>query len=134
MKKGRLSRKKILAAAVQVMDRDGLKTLSMRRLGVELGVEAMSLYRYVANKSALLDGIFETILGELKAPVGSGDWRTDVRHTARQFRAVLEAHPNAVLLFATRPAVTPASLDFVEASLAILIDAGFSPHNAMTAF
>ena len=69
-----LSRRRVLEAAVRFADREGLEALSMRRLGAELGVEAMSLYNHVPNKDALLDGMVEVLLGELEVPPEKGDW------------------------------------------------------------
>lgn len=130
-----LSREKVLSAAVAIVDREGLDALSMRRLGDALGVEAMSLYRYVANKAALLDGVVESILGEMSVrDVASAPWTERVKSRARALRATLRAHPNALSLFATRPAVTPASMAHVEASLALLREAGFSIDDAIRGF
>lgn len=129
-----LTRDRVLRAAVEVVDREGLEALSMRRLGQELGVEAMSLYRYVPSKADLLDGIHEAILAEVVVPRGARDWRKTARGYARAFRSALVAHPNALSLFATRPAVTSASLRHVEAGFALLRSAGFDIGYAVSAF
>jgi len=129
-----LTRDRVLRAAVDVVDREGIEALSMRRLGQELGVEAMSLYRYVPSKADLLDGIHETILAEVVVPKGTREWITTARKYARAFRNALVAHPNALSLFATRPAVTSASLRHVEAGLALLLRAGFDIGDAMSAY
>jgi AcrR family transcriptional regulator len=128
-----LSRERVLEAALAVVDREGLDAISMRRVGDELGVEAMSLYHHVANKAAMLDGIFETVLGQLPPARRAASWRAALRDRARALRAVLRAHPNALPLFATRPAVTPASLAHVEAALGVLRTAGFSARAALGA-
>lgn len=130
-----LSRELVLSAAVTVVDREGLEALSMRKLGDELGVEAMSLYRYVANKAALLDGVVESILAEMvvREPEGVA-WTERVRIRARALRAALVSHPNALSLFATRPAVTPDSIEHIESALALLGSAGFSASDAIRAF
>jgi AcrR family transcriptional regulator len=128
-----LSRDRILAAALTVVDREGLDAISMRRLGDELGVEAMSLYNHVAGKGAILDGIFEAILAELPRVARTASWRADIGARAHALRAVLAAHPNALPLFATRPAVTPASLEHVEDVLEVLGGAGFSAGDALAA-
>jgi AcrR family transcriptional regulator len=128
-----LSRERILQAGLAIVDRDGLDAVSMRRLGDELSVEAMSLYNHVANKAAILDGIFETILAELPTVTSSGDWRQTAKDQARALRAVLRAHPNALPVFATRPAVTLASIARVEAFLGVLVRAGFSLPDALRA-
>ncbi len=129
-----LSRERVLTAAVRIVDDEGLEALTMRRLGQALGVEAMSLYRHVPGRAALLDGIHEMILSELPRSRTSEDWIASARAQARAFRRVLLAHPNALVLFATRPAVTPASLRHVDTGLRILRRAGFSIPDAIAAF
>jgi AcrR family transcriptional regulator len=129
-----LTRERVLAAAVRIVDKEGLEALTMRRLGQALDVEAMSLYRHVPGRAALLDGIHETILAELAAPPRITNWIDAIRTQARAFRTVLTAHPNALVLFATRPAVTPASLRHVDAGIVILRRAGFSITDAIAAF
>jgi AcrR family transcriptional regulator len=119
---------------VAVIDREGMGALSMRRLGLEVGVEAMSLYRYVPSKADLLDGIHGTILDEVVIPSARGPWTKLVRAYARGFRKALVAHPNALSLFATRPAVSTASLRHVEIGLRLLRAAGFGVDEAVSAF
>jgi len=126
-----LSRERILDATLAVLDGEGLAAVSMRRVAQELGVEAMSLYHHVPSKAALLDGVFERVLAELPSPARRGAWPGALRTRARAFRAVLCAHPQALPLFATRPAVTPAALGRVEEVLQLLDDAGFSPLEAV---
>src|SRR6478735_561103 len=132
-KREALSRERILQAALAIVDRAGLDAISMRRLGEELGVEAMSLYHHVPNKAAVLDGIFETVLMELPAPTRSPLWQSALRSRARALRSVLRTHPNALPIFATRPAVTPGSLIHVEFVLEILRNAGLSVDDALSA-
>jgi AcrR family transcriptional regulator len=134
MTRAGLSRDKVLAAAVRLVDEHGLEELSMRRLGLVLGVEAMSLYRHVRDKGDVLDGVHETILGEMRLPRPSGDWEADVRALAHAFRKVLRAHPNALPIFAARPAVTPASLHYVERALAALEGAELEEAERIYAF
>jgi TetR/AcrR family tetracycline transcriptional repressor len=129
-----LTRARILEAAVALVDDEGLDALTMRRLGQRLKVEAMSLYRHVDGRAALLDGIHEMILAELEEPPKAKAWTTAVRQLARAFRKVLVAHPNALPIFATRPAVTPASLRHVDRGLRILRGAGFSVDEAISGF
>src|SRR3954454_24006069 len=91
-----LTRDRVLRAAVDVVDREGLGALSMRRLGQELGVEAMSLYRYVPSKADLLDGVYGAILADIVVPKkAAAEWRKTARAYARAFRKALVAHPNA---------------------------------------
>src|SRR3712207_8923049 len=81
-----LSRRRVLEAAVRFADREGLEALSMRKLGADLGVEAMSLYNHVPNKDALLDGMVEVLLGELEVPSEKAGWEERVREAYRGFR------------------------------------------------
>ncbi|RKT83211.1 regulatory protein, tetR family [Saccharopolyspora antimicrobica] len=121
-----LTRQDVLGAALALVDAEGLKVLSMRRLGAELGVEAMTLYHYVANKDALLDGLVEQLLAEAAAPqVSSGSWQVDLRNYAHALRDALLAHPNAIPLVVSRPAVTSRNLEIMEGVLRTLRDAGF---------
>lgn len=133
-KREALSRPRVLAAALAIVDREGLDAISMRRLGEELGVEAMSLYNHVANKADLLDGVFEAVLSELPPPRRTSSWSSALRGGARGLRAVLRAHPAVIPLFATRPAVVPGSLAHVEAALSSLRAAGFSVHDSLSIF
>jgi AcrR family transcriptional regulator len=96
----RVTERRILEAALGIIDADGLPALNMRRIGAELGVRAMALYRHVANKEAIVTGVADLILEDL-AEVAPGQEATT---TARQFfsslRTVLSAHPNALPLVA----------------------------------
>lgn len=129
-----LSRERILRVALDLVDREGLDAISMRRVGEALGVEAMSLYNHVANKAAILDGIFEAVLAEMPPAKRASSWKASLRERGEALRAVLRAHPNTLPLFATRPAVTSASLAHLEAGLAVLRGAGFAPADALRAF
>jgi len=124
----------VLRAALSVVDEEGLSALSMRRLGRELSVEAMSLYRYVRNKGDLLDGLHETVLAQMRTPELSGDWLRDAKAVALAFRDALYEHREAIPVFVTRAAVTPGSLMQLERGLAILRGAGFPPVMALSAF
>jgi AcrR family transcriptional regulator len=119
-----LSRERVLDAALAIADRDGLAALTMRKLGGELGVEAMTLYHHLPNKDALLDGLVERVL-ELATPPEGGDWAASMRGYAISLRAILKEHPGVLSIAATRPAVTPRTLQIVERSLALLRGAGF---------
>jgi AcrR family transcriptional regulator len=126
-----LSRDRVLAAALDLLDREGLEGISMRRVGDALGVEAMSLYRYVPSKAALLDGLYEAVLAELPAPPPAKHVGSVLRERSLALRSTLRAHPHALPLFASRPAVTPASIAHVEFVLETLARAGFSPSRAL---
>ncbi|MCK8500133.1 MULTISPECIES: TetR/AcrR family transcriptional regulator C-terminal domain-containing protein [Myxococcus] len=128
-----LSRERILNAALDIVDREGLEAISMRRLGQALGVEAMSLYNHVPNKAAILDGLFETVLAEVPSAKRGGTWQVALRERAQALRKALRTHPNTLPLFATRAAVTPGAIAHVEAVLDTLRTAGFSPDEALSA-
>ncbi len=103
----------------------------MRRVGDALGVEAMSLYRYVPSKAALLDGLYEAVLAELPEPPPARRLGLVLRERSFALRSALRAHPHALPLFASRPAVTPASIAHVEFVLEALARAGLSPGRAL---
>lgn len=130
-----LSREAIAATALELLDQEGLEALSMRKLGARLGVEAMSLYHHVRNKQDLLNAVHELLLQKLvvSGPLG-GPWEEVAAATVRAFLQLLRQHPQAIPLFASRSAVAPGSLQFVDRSLGILIQAGFSPGQALMAF
>ena len=132
--KPRLSRERVLTAALTIVDAEGLGALSMRRLGRALGVEAMSLYRHVRNKSDLLDAVHDHVLSQMVVPRRGGRWRRDAAAMALAFRDVLYEHANAIPLFLERPAVTAGSLAHFERGLAILVDAGLEPLDALRVF
>jgi TetR/AcrR family transcriptional regulator, tetracycline repressor protein len=134
VKRRPLSRRRILEAAVRFVDREGLEALSMRKLGSELGVEAMSLYNHVPNKGALLDGMVEVLLGELEVPPEDEGWERRVREAYRAFRRLAHGHPNVFPLFITRPPDTMDGVWLVEEFLKTLMEAGFDPETALYAF
>lgn len=123
-----LNRKRVLEAAVELADRDGLDSLSMRKLGSELGVEAMSLYNHVSNKDDLLEGIVEQVTAEFEDPrsVGGEDWRTVLRRCAMVQHEVLLRHPWTAALAESRVVNGPVRLRYYDALLGVLRDAGFS--------
>jgi len=129
-----LDRRRILETAVRFVDREGLTALSMRKLGAELGVEAMSLYNHVPNKEALLDGMVEVILGELEVPPRGEDWEKRVKEAYRAFRRLAHEHPNVFPLLVTRPPDTMDGVWLVEEFLKTLRAAGFGPETALHAF
>ena len=129
-----LSRRRILEAAVRFVDREGLEALSMRKLGSELGVEAMSLYNHVPNKGALLDGMVEVLLGELEVPPEDEGWERRVREAYRAFRRLAHGHPNVFPLLITRPPETMDGVWLIEEFIRTLRGAGFDPETALYAF
>lgn len=130
---GRLNRDQVLRAAVTLADQNGIESLTMRKLGVELGVEAMSLYNHVANKTDLLDGMIDCVFAEVELPE-SPDWRTAARERAISVRAALSRHRWATALMESRSAPGPATLRHHDAMLGMLRGAGFSIEMAAHAY
>ena len=97
----------------------------MRRLGEELGFEAMSLYRHVANKQDLLDGMLDLVLAEWQLPDGDGDWQEAIRTSASSVHDALRRHPWAARLLMTGSHLRPARLRYMDGLLSRLHDAGF---------
>jgi TetR/AcrR family transcriptional regulator, tetracycline repressor protein len=129
-----LSRRRVLEAAVRFADREGLDALSMRKLGADLGVEAMSLYNHVPNKDALLDGMVEVLLGELEVPSERAEWEERVRDAYRGFRRLARRHPNVFPLLVLRPPDTMDGVWLVEEFLKTMRGAGFDAPTALYAF
>jgi AcrR family transcriptional regulator len=138
-----LTRDRVLRAAVDLADRDGLEALTMRRLAQELGVEAMSLYHHVANKEAILDGVVGVVIGEIVEAVGSGDaaaaqddWRVAMRARVLTARAVMLRHPWAPRVVETRTQISPVLIGYFDGTLGTLVAGGFSydlAHHALHA-
>jgi AcrR family transcriptional regulator len=121
-----LSRERILDAAMRLADEYGLESLSMRKLGQELGVQAMSLYNHVANKDDILDGLVDIVVGEIEVPELGIDWKIAIRRRANSAHSVLLHHPWVVMELMSRLNVGPAMLRYVDATLGCLHEAGFS--------
>jgi AcrR family transcriptional regulator len=124
--RGQLSRERVLEAAVALADRTGVESLSMRKLGEAVGVEAMSLYNHVASKEDLLDGMIDVVFAEIELPSGGLDWRTAMRRRAVSARAALSRHRWAIGLMESRASPGPATLRQHDAVLGCLRAAGFS--------
>ncbi len=136
-----LSRGRVLAAAVALADEHGLQALTMRRLALDLGVEAMSLYYHVPDKEALLDGVAETVIDEVEAEIapaaGEGPWRDVLRGQFLTARRVMLRHPWAPGLLGTRRSVPAAVYGYYDRIVGTLVGAGFSyriAHRALHAF
>jgi len=129
-----LSRERVLRAAVAFADERGIGTLSMRKLGEALGVEAMSLYNHVASKDELLNGMVDSVFGEIELPAGGTDWRTAMRERADSARQALSRHPWAIALMQSRTSPGPATLRHHDAVIGSLREAGFSIEMAAHAF
>jgi AcrR family transcriptional regulator len=132
----RLTRERVVRAALKVMDDEGLGAVSMRRVGRELQVEAMSLYNHVRDKEDLLDGITEEVMSEFRIPQDTSDWREAGREAIREWRRLLKAHPQVIQLFAERnkPMASVSSLRPMEFALACLRGIGLSAEEAGEAF
>ena len=134
---GKITRDVVLAAALEIIDRDGAEGLSMRRLASALNRDPMILYRHAPNKAALLDGVAETVLAQLKVDPDDPDWAAQLRAIARDYRRLALAHPHVVPLMVTRPLATPlalrppGTLRPLEDVLALLTRAGFSGPDAL---
>jgi AcrR family transcriptional regulator len=120
-----LSPERVLRAAVALADADGIESLTMRRLGQDLGVEAMSLYKHVANKEALLDGMVDLVFAEIELPAAGSGWRPAMRARALSVRAALARHPWATPLMESRTAPGPATLHHHDTVIGTLRGAGF---------
>lgn len=129
-----LSRERVLLAAIAVADQMGLESLTMRRLGSHLGVEAMSLYKHVAGKDDILDGIVDLVIGKIDLPSPETDWRTAMRQRAISARQVLASHPWAIGMMESRTSMGPAALQYVDAVIGSLRAGGFSVEMAAYAF
>ena len=121
---------RIRAAALELVDRDGLDALSMRKLATELGVQAASLYSHVATKEDLLNDIANEIIGRVDVRGFEDGWRAGLTRWARSYRAVLAEHPNMVPFVARGPDRRVASLRMADAVHGGLIDAGWLPREA----
>jgi AcrR family transcriptional regulator len=127
-----LSRERVVAGALALVELHGVEALSMRKLAAELGVEAMSLYNHVANKDDVLDAIAEVVFADIALPPPTADWRVDARALAHAFRAAALAHPRTASLSLARQLGYPA-VPVTEAALDVLARAGFDPEQAVHA-
>jgi AcrR family transcriptional regulator len=132
----RLTRDRIIEAAMRVMDEEGLEAVTMRRIGRELGVEAMSLYNHVEDKDDILEGVTDRVMNEFEFPDSTGDWAEDARAMAREWRRLLGLHPTVCQLLAERhkPLEGLATYRAMDAALGLLRSAGLSERGAAQAF
>jgi AcrR family transcriptional regulator len=124
----------VLRTAIDLADEGGLESLSMRKLARRLGVEAMSLYNHVANKDDLFDGIADILVGEIEVPSGGGDWKAAMRRRAISARGMLSRHPWAGGLIESRTNPSPARMQYPNAVIGSMREAGFSIELAIHAF
>ncbi len=133
-KRQSLTRELIVHAAIDLADAGGLDAVTMRRLGTELGVEAMSLYNHVTNKDDLIDAMLASILAVIEVNSTTTDWRTAARQRAVSLRTALRQHPWALGLMERQPTLSNEARDYAEAVLAQFQAAGFAAGNAGLAF
>jgi len=129
-----LSRERVLRAAIVLADTGGIESLTMRRLGLELRVEAMSLYNHVADKDDIFDGIADLVFSEIAVPSDRAGWKTAMRQRAISARGALLRHPWASSLMQSRTKPGPATLRHHDAVIGSLRRGGFSVHMAAHAF
>jgi len=130
----RLTRERILGAAIAGADAGGLEALTMRTLAEMLGVAPMALYRHVANRNDLIDAMVDAIFLEVGVPSGGGDWKTSMRKRAVAVRDALTRHPWAIGLMEARRTPGPANLRHHDAVLGRLRAAGFDVPMAAHAY
>ena len=129
-----LSRERVLDAAIKLVDQGGLGSLSMRKLGQELGVEAMALYYHFANKDEVIDGIVDIVFSEIDLPASGADWKTAMRRRAISLRDVLLRHRWAIGLMEARRNAGPANLRHHDAVIGSLRAGGLEMDLAAHAY
>ncbi len=129
-----LSRERVLRAAIKRADRDGISSISTRKLGQELGVEGMALYYHFKNKDEVLDGMIDLVFSEIELPPSGADWKLALRSRAISAREVLSRHPWAIGLMGSGANPGPANLHHHDAMLGTLLAAGFSIEMAAHAY
>jgi AcrR family transcriptional regulator len=125
-KRGSLSRERVLRSAIDIADTAGIRALTIRSLAQRLGVKPMSIYYYLPNKSAILDGIVDLVFSEIELPAADGDWRLELVRRANSARNVLSRHHWAIGLMDSRKSPGPATLRHHDAVIGTLRRAGFS--------
>jgi AcrR family transcriptional regulator len=137
----RLSRERVLHAAVELTDEGGIESLTMRTLGQKLGVEAMSLYNHVANKEDILDGMVDLVMSEVndaasEVDVPAGEWKTALRRRVLAARGVFLRHRWAPDVLESRTNTSTPMLRYNDSVIGLFLNAGFSAdltHHAMHA-
>ena len=121
-----LRRDRVLRAAVALADEAGIDAVSMRNLAQELGVVPMALYKHVANKEELIDGMVDVVVGEIEPPIPDTDWKGAVRQRILSARRALVRHPWAFRVIASRTSPTPAVLHYTDSMIGMFRAGGFS--------
>jgi AcrR family transcriptional regulator len=135
-RRARLNRDRVLRAAVALADEAGIEALSMRKLAEELGVVPMALYKHVAGKEELLDGMVDIVIGEVGPPAGGASWKSAIRQRILSARRSLQRHPWAPGAIESRAAPPPAVLAYIDSVIAMFRAGGFSAgltHHALHA-
>ena len=129
-----LTRDRVLRAAIALADQRGIESLTMRALGGDLGVEAMSLYNHVTSKDDVLDGMVDLVLGDIEVPGSGTPWRTAMRGRALSAHQVFLDHPWAAVLIMSRYNIGPGMTRYLDATLGRLREGGFSVEGALDAW
>ena len=121
-----LSRVRVLRAAVALADEAGIESLSMRKLAEDLGVVPMALYKHVANKEELLDGMIDVVVGEIDPPVAGAEWKSAVRQRILSARRALLRHPWASRVIESKKNPTPIVMEYMDSMIGLFRAGGFS--------
>jgi AcrR family transcriptional regulator len=125
-RRAQLTRERVVAAGIELADRDGIESISMRRLAQELGVEAMSLYTHVRNKDDLLDGMVDAVIGKIPTSADGADWKTSLRQMLLAARSVVLTHPWAPRPIESRTTLGPAMMRYANTVIGVLREGGFT--------
>ncbi|AWB89751.1 TetR/AcrR family transcriptional regulator C-terminal domain-containing protein [Salinibacterium hongtaonis] len=131
-----LDRERVLDAAIALADETGLEDASMRRLAEGLGVTPMALYKHVANRGQLIDGMLDRLVASIDPPAQHLPWQKALRARILSARAVMNAHPWAQTAIETRATASPTVLAYMDSLMAIMFEGGLSAdlvHHAMHA-
>jgi AcrR family transcriptional regulator len=134
--RARLTRERILRAAVELADREGLEALSMRKVAQALDVVPMALYRHVASKDEMLDAMVDLVVGEIDPPETGLDWKRTMRRRILSARRMLLRHPWAARVIESRTDPTPAVIGYFDEMIGLFLAGGFSielTHHALHA-
>jgi AcrR family transcriptional regulator len=135
-RRARLNKDRVLRAAVALADQAGIEALSMRKLAEELGVVPMALYKHVASKEELLDGMIDIVISEIDPPVSDANWKTAIRQRILSARRSLQRHPWAPAAIESRENPSPVMLGYIDSMIGLLRAGGFSAdltHHALHA-
>src|SRR5688572_21736197 len=121
-----LNRVRVLTAAVALADEAGIESVSMRRLAQELGVVPMALYKHVANKEDVLDGMVDVVVGDIDPPAGGSDWKSAIKQRILSARQTLLRHPWASRVLESRLTPTPRVMAYMDSTIGIFRAGGFS--------